>query len=182
MSAKMKPFLLMLVGAGAGLVLGACAGQRPAVNTAPDQARPYEFESEGQVAPEDESATRREIDHVDVFQESPVQERTMPVQDVEPADEVLGESADSTMMTTPGYRVQVFASGTEETARRFERTVELALGETAHVELINGIYKVQVGDCRFRSEAEELLERCRRAGYGDAWIVAGPIVIPRSAP
>ena len=49
------------------------AVQQTKTATAPDD-EPYRFEKDGQVPPPDEAAMRREVDRVDVFEETPVAE------------------------------------------------------------------------------------------------------------
>ena len=39
-----------------------------------------------------------------------------------------------------------------------------------YVEHVDAIYKVRVGDCRSRDEAERLRLKCQAMGYKDAWI------------
>ncbi|MCP4229385.1 MAG: SPOR domain-containing protein [bacterium] len=71
-----------------------------------------------------------------------------------------------------GFRVQVFASGYEDNAENVAGEVRAKLpGENVYVENISNMWKVRVGDCADRSEAESLRSRLSGAGYGDAWIV-----------
>ena len=143
---------------------------------------PYQFESEGQVTPPDLSTIRKEVDRVDVFEEIPVSEDTMTVQSVEPVQEVQFDEAvrdsstEDSAVLGPGYRVQVFATGNREAAQSFKGEIEGRLDVRAYVELVDGIFKVRVGDCRSRPDAENLLQRCRGAGYTDAWIVSSYVV------
>jgi hypothetical protein len=151
--------------------------------TAPDD-KPYQFESEGQVPPPDPGSIRRDVDRVDVFEETPVSESEVPVESVEAiqepprTEEAIGDS----IATGPGYRVQVFATGSLEAAKSFEAEVETRLGVAAYLQRIDGMYKVRVGDCRSRQQAEELLQRCRTGGYRDAWIVSSEVMWKRPKP
>lgn len=154
---------------------------RPGLTRAPAESEPYRFESEGQVPPPDESAVRREVDRVDVFEETAVSDSSLAVQNVEPVEEAPPSetAADTSLQIVPGYRIQVFATGIRESAEQVKIAVETAIGERAYVERVDGIFKVRVGDCRSRPEAEDLLQRCRAAGYGDAWIVSSQVVYRR---
>lgn len=166
MSARCSIAVLVAV-----IVLAGCsqATQKTSVTTAPDD-KPYQFESEGQAPPPTAGETRREVDHIDVFEETPVTKEPIEVETVAPVA-LPPEIADS-MMVGPGYRVQVFATGTQATADIHLHEAETRLGVPAYVELVDGMYKVRVGDCRSREEAEQLLGHCRGAGYTDAWIVS----------
>ncbi len=71
-----------------------------------------------------------------------------------------------------GFRVQVFASSYEDNAENVAGEVRSKLpGENVYVENVSNMWKVRVGDCSDRSEAESLRTRLSGAGYGDAWIV-----------
>ncbi len=71
-----------------------------------------------------------------------------------------------------GFRVQVFASSYEDNAEGVASEVRSKVpGENVYVDNISGMWKVRVGDCADRSEAESLRSRLSGAGYGDAWIV-----------
>lgn len=135
--------------------------------------KPYRFESEGQVPPPKSTAIAREVDRVDVFEETPVEEGVFVMEGVETVEEIpVVEEVPDSMQTGPGYRVQVFASGDPDAARTFEMEVEIRMGVATYLEHLDGMYKIRVGDCRNRDQAEELRDRCRRAGYTDAWIVS----------
>lgn len=163
----------------AALSAGGCA-KRPAVRSAePVDDKPYRLESEGQVPPFGPDAVRREVDRVDTFEDLEVVEEGIEVEDVEPVREVTSEPVDSTTMVVPGYRVQVFASGIRDNAVAMQGRMERLLEVPVYLELLDGIYKVRVGDCPNRAQAEALLQRCREAGVVDAWIVTSDVVILR---
>jgi hypothetical protein len=88
--------------------------------------------------------------------------------------ESTGTAADTA--TADGYRVQLFAGASEENARKLAREAESLLGVPAYVNYIDGYWKVRVGDCRTRAEAETLRNRARNAGYADCWIAADTVV------
>ncbi|RLC42166.1 MAG: hypothetical protein DRH51_01450 [Candidatus Coatesbacteria bacterium] len=73
----------------------------------------------------------------------------------------------------PFYRVQVIASSTKTGADKVAEEVRMKLpGKMVYVEHIGQYWKVRVGDCRTRKEAETLRDELRNLGYSDAWIVA----------
>ena len=78
--------------------------------------------------------------------------------------------------TADGYRIQLIASTTEDAARRVAGEAEASLGVAAYISYEGGYWKVRVGNCATRMEAESLRSQARSSGYGDAWISACQIV------
>ncbi len=72
--------------------------------------------------------------------------------------------------TTFGYRVQVYASATREGAERAAASARAALQEAVTVEYEAPFYKVRVGNCVTRHEAERLKERAVQEGYEGPFI------------
>lgn len=151
---------------------------------------PYRVEKEGKIPPLAPSDVRKEADREESYEDLPITEEPVSVETVEPVNETpppvspspqspaVSKPADSLPKTMDGYRIQVFASGNEASAQSVKEATEARVGAAAYVELIDGIYKVRVGDCPTREEAEVLLKRCREAGYGDAWVASCRIFIP----
>lgn len=162
--------------------LCACATNPPSqpVANRAAEAQPYKFESEGSVPPLRESDVRAETDKVDTFEHLVLDEDTVSVLALE-LEETTPTSAvvDSTSRTMAGYRVQIFASGELPRARSVRASAESELGFPVYVNLEDGIYKVSVGDCPTREEAEGLLQKCRDAGYADSWIVSTTVNLPQ---
>jgi hypothetical protein len=152
--------------------------------TAPDD-KPYRFESEGQVPPPGPDAMRREVDRVDVFEETPVAEGAFAIEAVEAVEveaPVEDVAIDSTTMTGAGFRVQVFATGDRHRAEQFKTEAGMRLNAPAYIEHVDDIYKVRVGDCRSREEAERLRLKCHAMGYKDAWIVSAEVRFSKPTP
>lgn len=176
--------------AAACLVLGGCTAVKQTPPAAKKTAEPYRVEKEGKIPPLTASDVRREADHEETYEDLPVAEEPVTVETVEPVSEVpasavdpagspvRSEPASEPAKTMDGYRIQVFASANEAAARSAKEAVEVRLGAAAYVEYVDGMYKVRVGDCPTREEAEVLLKKCRDAGYGDAWVSAGRILVP----
>lgn len=156
-----------------GLAVGCttAAKEKPAAASDPE---PYRIESEGEVPPLPESQVRKEVDEVDTFEEMPVTDDGIAVENVDPPPPPPKETAEKTM---DGYRIQLLASGSDASAQEVSAIAASKLGVPAYVDFVDGVYKVRVGNCPTREEAEALLAKCRGAGYGDAWIVQCPIVI-----
>lgn len=153
----------------AGLLICGCTVKKPMQK--PQSATkdaPYRFEDEGKIPPVAESDAVEEAD----FEEVPLAEEEVfeEEMDIPPAEELIVEQAPPPE-TVDGFRVQVFATGDEETAEAVREAGQRKIGMPAYTELVDGLYKVRVGDCLTREDAETVLQRCKDAGYGDAWIV-----------
>jgi cell division septation protein DedD len=141
------------------------------------QSNPYDFEKEGQIPP----APANVKEEADV-EEMPVTADTIEVEDAEaPPDTAARPStppAATPTKTVGGFRVQVFASQSQDVAEAARRTAQARLGIPAYIELADSLYKVRVGDCRTREEAEVVLKTCRSVFYKDAWIVETQVKAP----
>lgn len=149
----------------------------------PEDRGAYDFDKEGRIPALPESRIRRQIDRVDTFEEMSVESADLIVESVEIEDDPIEDPVvpvDSKVKTSPGYRVQLFASGTAEKAEEVKRAAEVRLGEPVYIEIESGIFKVRAGNCMTRQAAEALLARCRESGYQDAWIANTTVLL--SAP
>jgi cell division septation protein DedD len=178
------------IAAATCVVAAGCTAVKKTPPAAKKSTEPYRVEKEGNIPPLMPREVRKEADRVDSYEDLPVTEQPVEVETVEPVTPPPTRpegtsSIDPTKSPGPppktmdGYRIQVFASGSEDVARSAEQAAEVRLGMAAYVELIDGIYKVRVGDCPTREEADALLKKCREAGYGDAWVAVTRIVIPK---
>ncbi|MBP2681501.1 MAG: Sporulation related domain [Candidatus Krumholzibacteriota bacterium] len=169
--------------------IGCTAAQKKAP-AATKSTEPYRVEKEGQIPPVAPADVRKEADKEESYEEMPVTDDTVEAETVEPVNEVPStpvvsdasaepKPAAAAQKTMDGYRIQVFATGNEAAARSVREAVEVQVGVPAYVELIDGVYKVRVGDCPTREEADVLVKKCRDAGYGDAWVATSRIFIPK---
>ena len=183
----------VIVGA-AVLAASACTTMQRKPASAKKPADPYRVESEGKVPPLASTDVKKKADEEEKFEDLPVTEDGVVVEEFTPVEEpVVAPPAKSAtgaqaqpaggvekpQDTMAGYRIQILASGNEAAARSVKESVEVSVGVPAYVELADGVYKVRVGDCPSRPEAEALLAKCRAAGYGDAWIATTTIIVPR---
>lgn len=180
----------ILVCLAALLAAASCAPQKDqSVGRAGDKGQ-YEFEKEGTVGHGTGDAAVEETD----FEEIPLTEEDVVGEEVEaprdtasteglvpgpktgggPMAGVAGKDGGS---MTPVFRIQILAVGDEVSAQDARQTAEVRLKQPAYVELVDGMYKVRVGDYGTRVEAEKALRKCRESGYPDAWIVTGVIKI-----
>ncbi|MBE0432042.1 SPOR domain-containing protein [candidate division WOR-3 bacterium] len=70
-----------------------------------------------------------------------------------------------------GFRVQIFASNSEENASRVAADARQVFGEKVYVDYVAPYYKVRVGDYLTREEIEPLKNEALSSGYRGAFIV-----------
>ena len=71
----------------------------------------------------------------------------------------------------PGFRVQIFVTKEEFDARQVEEDALLQFEERVYLTFDSPNYKIRVGDCKTRSEANDLRQIALQRGYPDAWVV-----------
>jgi hypothetical protein len=96
---------------------------------------------------------------------------------VEPPPQ-LASLADAASAGGPGYRVQVFATRSRETAARLQEELQQSLAVPAYVDFDDPYFKIRVGDCPDEGECRLLQEQVRSAGYTAAFVVPARIVGP----
>jgi hypothetical protein len=70
-----------------------------------------------------------------------------------------------------GFRVQVFASSTEKNASKVADDARAAFEQSIYVQHVAPYYKVRVGNCLTREDAEVLKRKALKLGYRGAFIV-----------
>ena len=85
---------------------------------------------------------------------------------------VYGDKVVYGSLSEPEFRVQVLAATVKSSADEFADEVRgLLPDEEVVVEKIGEWWKVRVGNCSNRTEAEHLQTKLQGLGYSDAWIV-----------
>ncbi len=74
-----------------------------------------------------------------------------------------------------GFRVQIFASSTEKNASRVANDARSAFNEV-YIEYVAPYYKVRVGNCLTRDDADMLKSKAAGMGYRGAFVVETKIV------
>ncbi len=69
------------------------------------------------------------------------------------------------------YRVQFFATKYPDEASQVAKLVSDQLSEKAYIHYKTPYYWVRLGDCQTKEEAEILLNRIKKLGYGESWVV-----------
>ncbi|MFQ6093143.1 MAG: SPOR domain-containing protein [bacterium] len=70
-----------------------------------------------------------------------------------------------------GYRVQIFVSSNRENAQKILAEAEQIFPEGVYLKYDAPYYKVRIGNCLTRREADLLQEKAVRHGYRDAWVI-----------
>jgi len=104
------------------------------------------------------------------------------------ASEEEGEPADSTevkaveMEEVQGWRVQIFASERSEAAQRVKAEAMDIFDVPVYLQFEVPYYRVQIGDCRTLTEAEELVRVAKRKGYSTSFRVRTLILVAKRSP
>jgi hypothetical protein len=159
----------------AAVLAGAGCGGSQSTGGGSDKT-PYDFQKEGQVPPLEEAQIHEEPD----VEEMPLEEVDLEVREAEAKVDTTARPEPPA--TIDGFRVQVFASVSRDTAENARKAAEERLGMRAYVDFVDAMYKVRVGDCRTREAAETVLRRCQESVYKDAWIVACPVLLEQLGP
>ncbi len=69
-----------------------------------------------------------------------------------------------------GYRLQIFATSDRQRAEETAAGARKSFTEPIYVEYEAPLYKVRIGDCATRQEAEMLKEKASLQGYDGSWI------------
>ena len=89
----------------------------------------------------------------------------------EPYEPVQPESPVMAPQKVYGFRVQIFASSTEENATRVATDSRESFNDRVYVEYVSPYYKVRVGDYLTHEEVEPLKNKALSLGYRGAFIV-----------
>jgi len=69
------------------------------------------------------------------------------------------------------YRVQFFATKYPDEASQVAETVAGMISEKTYMDYKTPYYWVRAGDCQTKEEADLLLEKIKRLGYKESWVV-----------
>ncbi|MBT3299233.1 MAG: SPOR domain-containing protein [Candidatus Marinimicrobia bacterium] len=80
-----------------------------------------------------------------------------------------------TIESKDGFRIQVFESKSIEEAQAFYRKSTVDFSEEVYLIFDAPFYKVRIGNCVSRNEANNLQNTLKEMGYKTAWIVRSRI-------
>ena len=81
------------------------------------------------------------------------------------------EETKETETIVDGYRVQICALADKEAARDIQREAIIKFNENIYLTYDSPYYKVRVGDCATRFDADKLQRLATEKGFDDAWVV-----------
>ena len=148
------------------LLIMACAGTRQ-----PDSDTPDVVEAPGY----NESFDPLSLNDDDIMIEP--QKTAVPVNNQ--TDEPTENTTDTRVREVNGFRVQILATNNIETASLSEQEATDRFEKTGHQTYLlfeAPLYKVRIGDCLNRAEAEELRELVLSYGYAGAFIVKSRVI------
>jgi len=95
------------------------------------------------------------------------------VTDLKPLAKPIKDVTDSVAYVEKmGWKVQVFSSSDYFLADSVYRTLQGQFGNSEVEKVFNlPYYKIRIGNCATREEAERLLIRAQELGYRDAWVI-----------
>lgn len=93
--------------------------------------------------------------------------------------EMTEESEEVTNEVIRGFRVQVLLTGSEAQANEATKKARMRFQENVYRIFEIPYWKIRVGDCVTKKEAELLKEVAIKNGYPDSWIVPSDVVIER---
>ncbi|MFH1942849.1 MAG: SPOR domain-containing protein [bacterium] len=78
--------------------------------------------------------------------------------------------------TVQGFRVQLLATKDEIAAQEANRKAIFAFEQGVYLTFEAPLYRLRIGNCRTRKEAEELRDEAIRRSFRDAWIVPSKVL------
>ena len=81
------------------------------------------------------------------------------------------EEASNASQHLAGFRVQLISTREEGLARSIRKDALLLFDDAIYLSYDDPYYKVRLGDCKSRREAEKLLEIAMQKDFLDAWVV-----------
>ncbi len=151
------------------LVLIGCTTTPPIVVETPP-------EEEINPAPQDESFDPLTLKEKDIIPSESSGLEPYPVGGVAEGDEK--SSPAMSLKEVQGYRVQIFVTGEEFEARAVEEEALLQFDESVYLIFDPPNYKIRVGNCLTRTQANDLREKAVKLGYRDAWVVRSKVLVP----
>jgi hypothetical protein len=162
-----------------GMAIG-CSSRQPAPQPAPDLPTLLPSEEEARQVRE---GARQAVPAL------PEGERGMGPDDLPPTPEVRpGGSAGEEPVVPPredaaeavkrlGYRVQIYAASDRELAQQRATEFEQYFDEKVYVIAEGLLYKIRIGNCVSRDEAEALRQKALSMGYEGAFVVSTTVEV-----
>jgi len=97
--------------------------------------------------------------------------------DVDDSNTMNVEEAEIVEKEVIGYRVQLCAVPNEENAREIQKEVILKMSESVYLIYDSPYYKIRIGDCLTRFDADKLQTLAVSKGFAEAWVVKTKVKI-----
>jgi hypothetical protein len=162
-----KPAALILT--ALYLIILGCAAPPPIVVEAPP-------EEEINTTPQDETFDPLTLNEEDIINLTP--SGLKPYPSPGSAAENEPSSPVTSLKEVQGYRVQIYVTGEEFEARAIEEEALLQFDESVYLIFDPPNYKIRVGNCLTRTQANALREKAAKLGYRDAWVVRSKVLVP----
>ena len=78
-----------------------------------------------------------------------------------------------------GFRVQLLTSGDYQRAREEKAKAMVRFDTTVYLQFEAPLYRLRIGDCVDRKQAEELRQKAISLGYNGAWIIQAKVTPKR---
>ena len=143
---------------------------------------------EGQETSDKEIRNKRLLENFDPLSLEDDDIVIRPVEKTSQSDEIESREREERDQTTEkitpemvqGYRVQLLATGDEIQAREAKKNAIFRFQEGIYLVFEAPLYKLRLGDCQTRKEAEELRDRAVRNGFPDAWVVPSKVHLTKN--
>ncbi|MCX6640993.1 MAG: SPOR domain-containing protein [bacterium] len=161
---------IICIMAAAGLLLTSCAPTKP--SALQNGSTPI---AETVRVQQDESLDPLTLGGKDVITFPDVRK---PLALPSPAPDSLKKAAcNQQAVEMSGFRVQLYASDFEEEARSYEERALLDFNENVYLTFDVPMYKIRIGDCRTRAEANLIRQEAENKGYAGAWVVRCKVLV-----
>ena len=88
------------------------------------------------------------------------------------------EARDTSEIIIEGYRVQILVTRNSHSADSIRAVLSDEIDEDVYITYEVPYYKIRVGNCVDRKQAEELQQRLAELGYTSAWIIRTRVKAP----
>ncbi|MBN1780990.1 SPOR domain-containing protein [bacterium] len=162
----MKRIHLIFLSAAILLMLMACSTAKFGWEAEPEADLPESAGEAGYV--EDFDPLSLEEEDIRVTPNHSVAEQ--PARSLKPAVTDTPEEVPESDLV-PGFRVQLFASESEQNANEAKRKAIFKFEEQVYLDFQGAFYRLYVGDFIDKKDAESLAKEAQRTGFPGAWVV-----------
>lgn len=159
-----KLFLLSIL-----VLVAGCASGKKAVQPSPEKNR-----SEKPASPYDESFDPLSLNDSDLTFPEKKNDNSEEGKHLSEGKNAVQSPQEKPNQLIDGFRVQLLATKDIERATVAKKEAEFAFGDSpvnVYIEFDSPYYKLRIGDCQTREQAEALRDLAQQKGYPSPWIV-----------